>query len=124
VPDALPPIFLATAVESVIRAGEIQIAHVGGAMRVDKKGAIDLVTEIDLRIEREFRSAIAERFPKHVVLGEEFSIPSTAPPIVHTDCRSSVRLWHWRLKAYRRWLRSTIRTVASCSRPSAGRARG
>src|SRR3954470_21767733 len=49
------------------------MAHVGSAMRVDKKGAIDLVTEIDLRIEREFRALIASRFPDHVVLGEEFS---------------------------------------------------
>jgi myo-inositol-1(or 4)-monophosphatase len=73
VPDPLNPVFLATAVESVIRAGEIQMAHLGGAMRVDKKGAIDLVTEIDLRVEREFRALIADRFPDHVVLGEEFS---------------------------------------------------
>ena len=49
------------------------MAHFGRAMRVDKKGAIDLVTEIDLQIEREFRVTIAERFPGHVVLGEEFS---------------------------------------------------
>jgi myo-inositol-1(or 4)-monophosphatase len=74
VPESLPPVFLATAIESVIRAGEIQMAHFGGAMRVDKKGAIDLVTEIDLRVEREFRALIAERFPDHVVLGEEFSV--------------------------------------------------
>jgi myo-inositol-1(or 4)-monophosphatase len=73
VPDPLPPVFLATAVESVIRAGEIQMAHFGGVMRVDKKGAIDLVTEIDLRVEREFRALITDRFPDHVVLGEEFS---------------------------------------------------
>src|SRR6185312_11953686 len=59
--------------ESVIRAGEIQMAHFGSDMRVDKKGAIDLVTEIDLRVEREFRALIASRFPDHVVLGEEFS---------------------------------------------------
>src|SRR3954449_13147711 len=73
VPDAPAPVFLATAVESVVRAGEIQMAHVGGAIRVDKKGAIDLVTEIDLQVEREFRALIASRFPDHVVLGEEFS---------------------------------------------------
>ena len=73
-PDPIPPVFLATAVESVIRAGEIQMAHFGGAMRVDKKGTIDLVTEIDLRVEREFRALIADRFPDHVVLGEEFSV--------------------------------------------------
>jgi myo-inositol-1(or 4)-monophosphatase len=73
VPEPVPPVFLATAVESVIRAGEIQMAHFGGAMRVDKKGIIDLVTEIDLRVEREFRGLISGRFPDHVVLGEEFS---------------------------------------------------
>ena len=71
--DPLPPLFLATAVESVIRAGEMQMAHFGGDIHVDKKGVIDLVTEIDLQVEREFRVRIAERFPDHVVLGEEFS---------------------------------------------------
>ena len=49
------------------------MAHFGGAIRVDKKGAIDLVTEIDLEVERGFRALIAERFPGHAVLGEEFS---------------------------------------------------
>lgn len=38
---------------------------------VHKKGPIDLVTAADLEVEREFRSLIAERFPDHVVLGEE-----------------------------------------------------
>jgi myo-inositol-1(or 4)-monophosphatase len=73
VPDKIPPLFLATAIEAVIRAGEVQMAHFGGAIRVSKKSAIDLVTEIDLEVEREFRAMIAERFPGHVVLGEEFS---------------------------------------------------
>jgi myo-inositol-1(or 4)-monophosphatase len=72
VPDAPHPIFLATAIEAVIRAGEVQMAHVGRDIRVDKKGAIDLVTEIDIEIERSFRAMIAERFPDHEVLGEEF----------------------------------------------------
>jgi myo-inositol-1(or 4)-monophosphatase len=82
VPDALagpertgpriPPVFLATAVEAVIRAGDEQMAHVGADIRIDKKGAIDLVTEIDLAIERDFRRRIEARFPGHVVLGEEF----------------------------------------------------
>ena len=71
--DTLNPIYLATAIEAVIRAGEVQMQHFGREMRVDKKGAIDLVTEIDLQIEREFRALIADRFPDHVVLGEEFS---------------------------------------------------
>ena len=70
--DSLPPIFLATAIEAVIKAGDTQLASVGTGVRIDKKGAIDLVTEIDLRIEREFRAMIAGRFPDHAVLGEEF----------------------------------------------------
>ena len=49
------------------------MAHFGRGVRVDKKGVIDLVTDIDLKVEREFRAMIAERFPGHVVLGEEFS---------------------------------------------------
>jgi myo-inositol-1(or 4)-monophosphatase len=72
VPDALPPIFLATAVEAVIRAGEVQMSHLGGELHVDKKGVIDLVTEVDVQVERTFRAMIADRFPDHVVLGEEF----------------------------------------------------
>ena len=70
--DPLPPVFLATAIEAVISAGDVQIEHLGGDIGVRKKGTIDLVTEIDLRIERTFRETIAARFPEHVVLGEEF----------------------------------------------------
>ena len=70
--DPLPPVYLATAIEAVIRAGDIQLAGLGRNVRVDKKGAIDLVTEIDLEIERDFRKLVAERFPDHAVLGEEF----------------------------------------------------
>jgi myo-inositol-1(or 4)-monophosphatase len=66
------PIYLATAVEAVLRAGETQMARFGQAIRVEKKGAIDLVTEIDLEIERGFRAMIGDRFPDHEVLGEEF----------------------------------------------------
>lgn len=65
------PLLLATAIEAVQKAGAIQMAHFGGPMRVDKKGAIDLVTEVDVAVERMFRALIAERFPDHVVLGEE-----------------------------------------------------
>jgi myo-inositol-1(or 4)-monophosphatase len=72
VADSVPPVFLATAVEAVIKAGDIQMANVGRDFHVGKKGAIDLVTDIDLEIERGFRAVIAERFPDHVVLGEEF----------------------------------------------------
>ena len=72
-PDSLPPVFLATAIEAVLKAGDTQLAGFGTGVRVDKKGAIDLVTEIDLKVESEFRAMIAERFPDHTVLGEEFA---------------------------------------------------
>ena len=71
--ETVPPIFLATAIEAVIRAGDVQIARVGGAMTIEKKGVIDLVTETDREIERDFRALIAARFPDHAVLGEEYS---------------------------------------------------
>ena len=75
-PDEIPPEYLATAIEAVIRAGDVQMARVGEAMRIEKKGLIDLVTETDREIEREFRELIASRFPGHEVLGEEFSAAS------------------------------------------------
>ena len=65
------PRFLSTAVEAVVRAGELQMAKFGTGIRVDKKGAIDLVTEVDLEVERMFRAMIAERYPEHDVLAEE-----------------------------------------------------
>ena len=67
------PLLLATAVEAVQKAGAIQMAHFGGPMRIDKKGEgdIDLVTEVDVAVERSFRAMVAERFPDHLVLGEE-----------------------------------------------------
>jgi len=49
------PLFLTTAVEAVVRAGDVMIERFGTAVRVDMKGAIDLVTEVDVAIEREFR---------------------------------------------------------------------
>ncbi len=73
------PIFLTTAIEAVVKAGELQLARFGTAMRVDKKGTIDLVTEVDLAVERMFRDMIAERFPDHQVLAEEFGGSAAAP---------------------------------------------
>jgi myo-inositol-1(or 4)-monophosphatase len=63
--------FLRTAIDAVLRAGDIQIARFGSDVRIEKKGAIDLVTEIDVEVEEMFRALIAERFPDHDVLAEE-----------------------------------------------------
>ena len=65
------PLLLATAVEAALAAGRLQRQYFRTSIDIQKKGAIDLVTEIDLRVEREFRALIAERFPEHLVLGEE-----------------------------------------------------
>jgi myo-inositol-1(or 4)-monophosphatase len=68
------PVFLATAVEIVVRAGEIHLARRDSGFEVSKKGEIDLVTEVDFECERMCRSVIGERFPDHDIhiLGEEF----------------------------------------------------
>lgn len=55
----------------MVRAGDLQMAKFGTGIRVDKKGTIDLVTEVDLEVERMFRAMVADRFPDHDVLAEE-----------------------------------------------------
>jgi myo-inositol-1(or 4)-monophosphatase len=74
---SINPQFLATAVETVVRAGELQMAKFGTGIRIDKKGTIDLVTEVDLEVEQMFRALIAARFPTHDVLAEEMDVKST-----------------------------------------------
>jgi myo-inositol-1(or 4)-monophosphatase len=65
--------FLATAVEIVLRSGEIQMSRRETGFRIHKKGAIDLVTEVDLECERMCRAVLADRFPGHDILAEELS---------------------------------------------------
>jgi myo-inositol-1(or 4)-monophosphatase len=77
------PLFLATAVEIVVRAGDIQRQGQQTGFRIDKKGAIDLVTEVDLACERMCRSVLAERFPDHDVLAEEFGASASHPGATH-----------------------------------------
>ena len=78
--DALPdPLYLATAVEIVLRAGDIQRAGQESGFRVDKKGSIDLVTEVDLACERMCRETLAERFPEHDISAEELGGSPTGP---------------------------------------------
>jgi myo-inositol-1(or 4)-monophosphatase len=74
------PIFLTTAIEAVVRAGDMQMAGVGTALQVDKKGTIDLVTEVDLAVERMFREMIGARFPDHQILAEEMGGAAGVPP--------------------------------------------
>jgi len=76
----LDPLFLTTAVEAVVRAGDMQMAQFGKTVHIDKKGEIDLVTEVDIAVERMFRGMIAERFPDHHILAEEFGGATVVPP--------------------------------------------
>jgi myo-inositol-1(or 4)-monophosphatase len=80
------PELLQTAIDIVTRAGEIQLARQASGFRVSKKGEIDLVTEVDLECERMCRAVIAERFPDHDVLAEEFGAGGS----VRTPSR-----WRW-----------------------------
>jgi myo-inositol-1(or 4)-monophosphatase len=67
------PRYLATAIDIVLRAGDIQIRHFHRGVKIDKKGAIDLVTEADLEVEHMCRRVLAERFPSHAILAEELA---------------------------------------------------
>ena len=75
-----PPAWLATAIEIVQRAGTIQLQHFGQDLQVTKKGTIDLVTKVDVEVERMGRALIAARFPDHAVLAEELENESPKTP--------------------------------------------
>jgi myo-inositol-1(or 4)-monophosphatase len=67
--------WLQTAIDAVRRAGEIQRRASRGTFEIRKKGTIDLVTEVDVTVEKMVRALIAERHPDHDVLGEELGGP-------------------------------------------------
>jgi myo-inositol-1(or 4)-monophosphatase len=66
------PLYVATAIEAVVKAGRIMTGFVDSGFGVSKKGSIDLVTEADVAVETMLRQLIAERFPEHTILAEEF----------------------------------------------------
>ncbi|MGE3841326.1 MAG: inositol monophosphatase family protein, partial [Vicinamibacterales bacterium] len=68
---ALDPVCMATAIDAVLAAGAIHRAHYARKIHIEKKGAIDLVTEVDLASEACVRALIGERFPDHAILAEE-----------------------------------------------------
>jgi myo-inositol-1(or 4)-monophosphatase len=83
--NAPDPVLLATAAEIVLRAGQLQLAGRHAGFHVDKKGARDLVTEVDIACERMCRGLLAERFPDHEVLAEELNAGSSDTG--HARCR-------------------------------------
>jgi myo-inositol-1(or 4)-monophosphatase len=73
------PLYLTTAIEAVVLAGDLQMARFGQDFAISKKGTIDLVTEVDVAVERRFRQLIAERFPDHQILAEELGGAASVP---------------------------------------------
>lgn len=72
---------LRDAAEEIARAaGEIVRAHVGGALDVQRKGAVDLVTRADRASEASILGAIRGRFPDHDILAEESGGVDTTRP--------------------------------------------
>lgn len=66
-----PATLLRTAVRACRAAGALQRAAFGRAGRVEHKGEIDLVTEVDRRSEEAILAIVRRRFPRHAVLAEE-----------------------------------------------------
>jgi len=62
---------LTVAAEAARRAGAIQRARYGTELSVRRKGAVDLVTEVDLACEEAIRETLARLAPGTAVLGEE-----------------------------------------------------
>lgn len=59
------------------KAGVILREHQGKVQRIEYKGDIDIVTEVDRMAETLIREAIAARYPDHEVLGEEEGLKTT-----------------------------------------------
>ena len=74
---SLDPAFLQMAIDIVLRAGQIQMDNIGKNVKINKKGPIDLVTQVDVEIEKMCRERLANHFPAHVVLAEE--LPNSSP---------------------------------------------
>jgi myo-inositol-1(or 4)-monophosphatase len=68
---------VAVAAEAVVRAGAIQLEHYGQGVKVDYKGEIDLVTDVDLACEKVILEVIRSRFPEHDIVTEETALART-----------------------------------------------
>ena len=63
--------FLRLAIAAAKEAGRIQIVHYGQSHRIEYKGAIDPVTEVDKLCEKAMVRMISDAFPDHDILSEE-----------------------------------------------------
>lgn len=63
--------FLETAIEASKEAGQIMLERRGHPGKIDYKGRINLVTEVDLMCEKKIIEVIKDNYPDHSILAEE-----------------------------------------------------
>jgi myo-inositol-1(or 4)-monophosphatase len=69
--------FLATATEAALQAGALQKERYGQPHQVEKKGEINIVTEVDKACEALILALLRERFPEHDIVAEESLLART-----------------------------------------------
>jgi myo-inositol-1(or 4)-monophosphatase len=62
---------IAVAQEAALKAGKILRENIGGTRQIIYKGDINLMTEMDMRSEREIVETLREAFPNHGIVAEE-----------------------------------------------------
>jgi myo-inositol-1(or 4)-monophosphatase len=62
---------IAVAREAALKAGKILRENIGGTRQITYKGDINLVTEMDMRSEREIVKTLRDAFPNHGIVAEE-----------------------------------------------------
>ncbi len=72
--------YLAFAIQTAIDAGGIALAHYQSGIAVEFKPDRSPVTEADRGAEQAIRQAIAERYPDHSVVGEEYGADERSSP--------------------------------------------
>jgi myo-inositol-1(or 4)-monophosphatase len=70
----------ALAIQAARKAGRVLQDRLGRTRRIDYKGAVNLVTEMDFRSERIIVSEIRRHFPEHAFLAEEKVQEQTRSP--------------------------------------------
>jgi myo-inositol-1(or 4)-monophosphatase len=70
----------AIAIRAVRESGKIQKEWLGRDKRIEFKGAINLVTEVDKRCEQRIVEIIKKAFPQHNILTEETLMPELPSP--------------------------------------------
>lgn len=76
---------LRIAVLAAKRAGAIQRERYGTNVSVRNKGAVDLVTEVDLACEEAIREILVKHAPDHAIVGEEGGVTGAGDNVWYID---------------------------------------